>query len=112
MISHLGVCTESEISYFEKLTKEIGKLVQDDETFKLLVLVLLFSDVDESPKLTNLRNTYLNVIQRRQDHINSYQQNHGSLCVGSSVYSKFNSSIASLKELSVFIQRLLKGPPK
>merc|ERR1712079_494641 len=79
-----GVCTESEIAYFEKLTKEIGKLVQDDETFKLLVLVLLFSDVDESPKLTNLRNTYLNVIQRRQDHINSYQQNHGSLCVGSS----------------------------
>ena len=89
------------------MTTEVSELLYDDEMFKLFVLVLLFSDVDNTPSLMSLRNSYLTAIQRRQIHFSSDLPDQDSLCLGNSFYSKFNSSITSIKELSNFVNKLL-----
>ena len=97
---------------YQRLIKHIGEIIYNDETFKLFVLVLLFSDIDDchSQSLTCLRNSYLNVIRRRLDHvyIEDYSVvNYDNLAIGHMIYSKFNSCIVDIKELSTFMQKLL-----
>ena len=100
------------MAIYQRLIKNIGQIIYNDETFKLFVLVLLFSDINEcnSESLTCLRNSYLNVIRRRLDHlhIDDYSSvNYDNLAIGAMVYSKFNSCIVDIKELSTFMEKLL-----
>ena len=103
-----GVFSASEVTRYVQLAKDIGELIQDDETFRLFTLVLLFSDVENQPNLTRLRDSYLSIIRRRLSHLqDSSFQNYDDLAIGSSVYSKFSSCVAGIKELSFFVQKLL-----
>ena len=111
-----GLLSKSEMAIYQRLIKNIGQIIYNDETFKLFVLVLLFSDINEcnSESLTCLRNSYLNVIRRRLDHlhIDDYSDdyssvNYDNLAIGAMVYSKFNSCIVDIKELSTFMEKLL-----
>ena len=103
-----GVFSDTELARFGKLTQDIGELIHDDETFRLFTLVLLFSDVDNQPNLTRLRDSYLSIIRRRLSHLqDSNFQNYDDLAIGSLVYSKFSSCVAGIKELSFFVQKLL-----
>ena len=100
---------------YRRLTKDISELIYDEETFRLFTLVLLFSDMDISPApgLAQLRHTYLNVIRRRLGHMDfgdvSLDVDYNNLAVGNMVYSRFNSCIAGIKELTIFVQKLLNA---
>ena len=104
-----GVFSDTELARFGKLTQEIGELIHDDQTFRLFTLVLLFSDVDNQPNLTRLRDSYLSIIRRRLSHLqdSNFQNYDDDLAIGSLVYSKFSSCVAGIKELSIFVQKLL-----
>ena len=104
-----GVFSDTELARFGKLTQGIGELIHDDQTFRLFTLVLLFSDVDNQPNLTRLRDSYLSIIRRRLSHLqdSSFQNYDNDLAIGSLVYSKFSSCVAGIKELSFFVQKLL-----
>ena len=104
-----GVFSDTELARFGKLTQEIGELIHDDQTFRLFTLVLLFSDVDNQPNLTRLRDSYLSIIRRRLSHLqdSNFQNYDDDLAIGSLVYSKFSSCVAGIKELSFFVQKLL-----
>jgi hypothetical protein len=106
--SFSGVFSDTELARFGKLTQYIGELIHDDETFRLFTLVLLFSDVDNQPNLTRLRDSYLSIIRRRLSHLQDFNfQNYDDWAIGSLVYSKFSSCVAAIKELSFFVQKLL-----
>ena len=100
---------------YRRLTKDISELIYDEETFRLFTLVLLFSDMDISPApgLAQLRNTYLNIIRRRLGHMDfgdvASDVDYNNLAVGNMVYSRFNSCIAGIKELTIFVQKLLNA---
>ena len=104
-----GVFSDTELARFGKLTQDIGELIHDDQTFRLFTLVLLFSDVDNQPNLTRLRDSYLSIIRRRLSHLqdSNFQNYDDDLAIGSLVYSKFSSCVAGIKELSFFVQKLL-----
>ena len=104
-----GVFSDTELARFGKLTQDIGELIHDDQTFRLFTLVLLFSDVDNQPNLTRLRDSYLSIIRRRLSHLqdSNFQNYDDDLAIGSLVYSKFSSCVAGIKELSIFVQKLL-----
>ena len=111
-ISILGILSTLELSRFRQLTQEVGKLIYDDETFKLFTLVLLFSNVDHNhpESLSSLQNSYLNVIRRRLN-IHSFEdfslQNYDTLAMGNLVYSKFNTCILAINELTHIVQKLM-----
>merc|ERR1719266_2070453 len=113
--SFSGLFSASEMDTYRRLTKDISELIYDEETFRLFTLVLLFSDMDISPApgLAQLRNTYLNIIRRRLGHMDfgdvASDVDYNNLAVGNMVYSRFNSCIAGIKELTIFVQKLLNA---
>ena len=65
-----GLFSPSEMSTYLRLTADLSDLINDEETFRLFTLVLLFSDVDNSTgQLRILQNSYLNVLRRRISHL-------------------------------------------
>ena len=89
-----------------------GDLIQDQETFKLFTLGLLFSGNEVSiPEIKLLKDTYLNVISRRKNlDVDLMYQSESSIenmAIGHLVYSRFNSCISSIKELSIYIQKVM-----
>ena len=106
-----GVLSATELEKFGRLVTTVGELIQDQENFKLFTLVLLFSDDEAcSPEMKVLRNTYLNVIRRRNSYLFTGDDSHNelnNLTFGHLVYSKFSSCISSIKELALYCVKVM-----
>ena len=106
-----GVLSATELEKFGRLVTTVGELIQDQENFKLFTLVLLFSDDEAcSPEMKVLRNTYLNVIRRRNSYLFTGDDPHNelnNLTFGHLVYSRFSSSISSIKELALYCVKVM-----
>ena len=106
-----GVLSATELEKFGRLVTSVGELIQDQENFKLFTLVLLFSDDEAcSPELKVLRNTYLNVIRRRNSYLFTGDDSHNelnNLTFGHLVYSRFSSCISSIKELALYCVKVM-----
>ena len=103
---------EPELENIWHLVKGVCDLIQDQETFKLFTLALLFSGNEVSiPEIKLLKDTYLNVIRRRKnldmDFMYQNESSNENLAFGHLVYSRFNSCISSIKELSIYIQKVM-----
>ena len=90
-----GIFSEPELENFGRLVKEVGDLIQDQETFKLFTLALLFSCNEVSiPEIKLLKDTYLNVIRRRRnldvDFMHQNESSNEKLAFGHLEYSRFN----------------------
>ena len=107
-----GILPEEVLENFERLVKNIGELVlHGHETFKLFSLVLLFSDVENSSKLNELRNNYLNVIRRKHNHLYHLEAQHSDVAFGNYMYSRFNASVCDVKELAMIIRKIESYKP-
>ena len=106
-----GVLSATELEKFGRLVTTVGELIQDQENFKLFTLVLLFSDDEAcSPEMKVLRNTYLNVIRRRNSYLFTGDDSHNelnNLTFGHLVYSRFSSCISSIKELALYCVKVM-----
>ena len=89
---------------FAKLVKHIGAFTRRDETFKLFVLILLFSDTEDIPAVKMLQKNYLNVIRRRQ-YSGRYISTQPS---EANIVDKFCACISDVKELATMLP--LMGP--
>ena len=106
-----GVLSATELEKFGRLVTTVGELIQDQENFKLFTLVLLFSDDEAcSPEMKVLRNTYLNVIRRRNSYLFTGDDSDNELnnmTFGHLVYSRFSSCISSIKELALYCVKVM-----
>ena len=94
---------------FNRLATSVGEYIQNTETFKLFTLVLLFSDIDDIPTISRLRNSYLNIIRRRSNSLCHGAKSRDELknfAFGNVVYSKFNECICTVKELAMIVRKL------
>ena len=98
---------------FNRLVQDIGEFIKNDSMFKLVTLVLLFSDITslESPVLKQVCNRYLNVmIKQRQEEISmGYELYHQN---GDNTSTKFCLCISNVKKLSEVLQQLNCAPSK
>ena len=104
------------MSTYLRLTADLSDLINDEETFRLFTLVLLFSDVDETTgQLKILQNSYLNVLRRRISHLVSTKEEFkNDLALGNLMYSRFSTLMAGIKQMTTFVHKLftqLKSPP-
>ena len=111
-----GLFSPSEMSTYLRLTADLSDLINDEETFRLFTLVLLFSDVDETTgQLKILQNSYLNVLRRRISHLVSTKEEFkNDLALGNLMYSRFSTLMAGIKQMTTFVHKLftqLKNPP-
>ena len=111
-----GLFSPSEMSTYLRLTADLSDLINDEETFRLFTLVLLFSDVDSSTgQLKVLQNSYLNVLRRRISHLaETAQEFKNDYALGNLMYSRFSTLMAGIKQMTTFVHKLftqLKGPP-
>jgi len=110
-----GLFSPSEMSTYLRLTADLSDLINDEETFRLFTLVLLFSDVDDSGQLKILQNSYLNVLRRRISHlVETKQEFKHDLALGNLMYSRFSTLMAGIKQMTTFVHKLftqLKTPP-
>ena len=98
---------------FNRLVQDIGEFIKTDSMFKLVTLVLLFSDITslESPVLKEVCNRYLNVmIRQRQEEISTgyelYEEN------GDNTSTQFSLCISNIKKLADVLQQLNCAPSK
>ena len=98
---------------FNRLVQDIGEYIKTDSMFKLVTLVLLFSDITslESPMLKEVCNRYLNVMMRqRQEEISTsyefYEENEDSTS------TQFSICISNIKKLADVLQQLNSAPSK
>lgn len=106
---YTGILTESLMENFDRLVKSIGSVIKDDTTFKMLILALLFSDIDseEMPELERLQKSYLGIVRRRcRDLVEPNRDSESNLALGNFMYSKFNSCVCDVKELSMIVRKL------
>ena len=107
-----GTLSKAELENFGRSVKAVGELIQDDETFKLFTLAVLFSVEQEecsSPEMGLLKNTYLNIIRRRTSYL-SHKVDDGiveDLTFGQLVYSRFSSCVSSVKDVAMFCQKVM-----
>ena len=111
-----GLFSPSEMSTYLRLTADLSDLINDEETFRLFTLVLLFSDVDSSTgQLKVLQNSYLNVLRRRISHLaETAQEFKNDYALGNLMYSRFSTLMAGIKQMTTFVHKLftqLKSPP-
>ena len=104
------------MSTYLRLTADLSDLINDEETFRLFTLVLLFSDVDNSiGQLKVLQNSYLNVLRRRISHlVLAKEEFKNDLALGNLMYSRFATLLAGIKQMTTFVHKLftqLKNPP-
>lgn len=108
------------MAVYRRLTTDLSDLIDDEETFRLFTLLLLFSDVDDHsfPKsVKDLQMSYFNVIRRRLCHLlfaNNLEQ-ETDLALGNMVYSRFSTLIIGIKQMTNFVHKLfsqLKKPPQ
>ena len=92
------------------MVKTVGELIQDQETYKLFTLALLFSFDEEiySPEMGLLKNTYLNIIRRRTSYLSHLADDSvEDMAFGQLVYSRFSSCISSVKDVAMFCQKVM-----
>ena len=111
-----GLFSPSEMSTYLRLTADLSDLINDEETFRLFTLVLLFSDVDsDSGSLKMLQNSYFNVLRRRLSHlVETDQEFKSDYALGNLMYSRFSTLMAGIKQMTTFVHKLftqLKSPP-
>ena len=111
-----GLFSPSEMSTYLRLTADLSDLINDEETFRLFTLVLLFSDVDsDSGSLKMLQNSYFNVLRRRLSHlVETDQEFKSDYALGNLMYSRFSTLMAGIKQMTTFVHKLftqLKRPP-
>ena len=109
-----GILSNHELENFGRLVKNVGEILQDQETMKLFTLALLFSDEEvSSPEMAKLRNTYLSIIKRRTNYLgrkddDDYSENSiENLAFGQLVYSRFSSCVSSCKELAIYCIKVM-----
>ena len=110
-----GLFSPSEMSTYLRLTADLSDLINDEETFRLFTLVLLFSDVDDSGQLKVLQNSYLNVLRRRISHlVETKEEFKNDLALGNLMYCRFSTLMAGIKQMTTFVHKLftqLQSPP-
>ncbi len=91
---------------FDKLVNNVGSLMRDPELYKLLTLVVLFSDVveDDMPEISRLRKRYMNILHRRQRSL--ADEAEVEVNIGDMIYSRFNSCVCDIKEITMIIRHL------
>jgi hypothetical protein len=113
-----GLLTKDMIENFERLVRRIGSLIHEGTSFKLLSMILLFSDVNENdlPEIVNLRNQYLSITIRKHNNelFNNCSSNNDlddvrSVAFGNNLYSRFNSCVCDVKELAMILQKMNNG---
>ncbi len=107
------VLPDGLMANFDRLNRNIGSLIKDPEMYKLLTLVLLFSDVDDStmPGVARLRDQYLSILRRRRSWLmltndNEEEDEERRIAFGNVQYSRFNSCLCDVKELAMIIQKI------
>ena len=111
-----GFLPQSYIKTFNKLVWSIGSLIQDPDMHKLLTLVVLFTDVDyeDMPDIVRLRDRYMNILRRRQRRLGDDKaladdwDDEDGFVYGQLLYSRFNSCICDVKELTTIIAKLYR----
>lgn len=86
---------------YEKLVNHIGVFTHHPETFKLFVMILLFSDSENFPSLKILQKCFLRIIQRRHQAFSHIEENGSA----EDILNKFYSSISAVKELAEIVQQ-------
>ena len=96
---------------FNTLVQNIGTVVKSESMFKLLTLVMLFSDIksSESLEMNLVYKQYLNVMNRRQAALMGGDREN-QLAFGRNIYSKFSACMSDVKKLATVLQQMHSVP--
>ena len=94
---------------FHNLVQEIGVIIHDETTFKLFMLLFMFSDFDHVEEIRMLRSNYLNLFLRRKGM--SFQAGTPGIqnAIGSDYYCSLSTCAMKVKELTKIMMKM--GPP-
>ncbi len=95
---------EADVHDFARLTHNIAPLVRDPEMYKLLMLAVMFAEVDDfaMPDVGRLRDQYLDIWHRRQ----LLATPTPIPITGDDLESRFHSVLNEVREVASIIQRV------
>ena len=101
--------TEEDAKRYHDLVQEIGTIIHDETTFKLFMLLFMFSDFDHVEEIRMLRSNYLSLFLRRKGMDLQTEYPDVQNAIGRDYYCSLSSCVRKVKELTHIMMKM--GPP-
>ena len=104
------VLVDKDAMRYHDLVQEIGAIIHDETTFKLFMLLFMFSDFDHIEEIRMLKSNYLNLFLRRKGMSFQTECPDVQNAIGRDYYCSLSSCVRKVKELTKIMMKM--GPPK